>query len=122
MHLKFKNILRAVLWMIPFWAAGNALISAAAPSGKWSLFSPEKHCEISVFFGENGGLAYEASRDGKVVVQKSPLGLDRNDQNFTQTFVLETASDVTTRRETYDLFSGAHTHVDHQVNHRSLAF
>ncbi len=122
MHSKSRNICYAVLLVASLWAAGNSVVSAATPSGTWSLSSPENHCTISVSLSENGSLNYEASRDGKVVIQKSPLGLERDDQNFNQALVFDAVGDVATHRETYDLFSGAHTHVDHDVNQRSLVF
>lgn len=96
----------------------------AAPTlaDTWSLTSPESHCEISVFLNGDGSLSYRASRDGKVVIEKSPLGLRRGDQGFERSLVLDSTEAVERRREVYELLSGSHTHVDHVVQYRSLAF
>lgn len=120
MYLKSGNICCAALLSALLWAGGNSFVSAAPAA--WSLSSPEKHCEITVFLGEGGRLTYEALRDGKRVIQKSPLGLQCDDQDFSQALVLDVAGKAAAHRETYDLFSGAHTHVDHQVNERTLVF
>jgi hypothetical protein len=122
MHSKSRNLFFAALLTASFLAMESRLASAATPVASWELSSPENHCTISVFLSENGSLNYEASRDGKVVISKSPLGLERDDQNFNQSLVLDAAGDVTTHRATYDLFSGTQTHVNHRVNQRSLAF
>lgn len=122
MRLKSRIICCVGLLTASFWVAGNSLVKAATSSGAWSLHSPENHCAISVFLGDDGSLSYEASRDGKVVIQKSPLGLERDDQDFNRALVVDSVRRVAMHRETYDLFSGAHTHVDHFINEQALVF
>jgi alpha-glucosidase len=117
-----KNFCCVTFFVGVFLIVGSSLASATELAATWSLSSPEKHCEISVSLSEDGDLTYEAFRDGKVIIQKSPLGLRRNDQNFDHALVLAAAGDVASRHETYNLFSGAHTHVDHDVNQRNLVF
>ena len=53
-----------------------------AESNSWSLVSPDGQCEITVSLGDDGSLSYQAMRAGKIVIQKSPLGLRRDDQDF----------------------------------------
>ena len=103
---------------------GSLLLAAGAAGApaSWRLSSPQDHCAISVSLNDDGGLNYEASRDGRVVIQKSPLGLERDDQNFNQALRFEASAYVAMHRETYDLFSGAHTHVDHFINEQALEF
>lgn len=122
MFFKLKTVCRSVWFVASFLAAGGSLRLKAAPVDAWSLSSPEKHCAISVSLNKEGGLNYTALRDGKAVIQPSPLGLRRDDQNFDRTLVLDAAGETVAHREVYDLFSGAHTHVDHNVNQRSLVF
>ena len=102
--------------------AGNFVFAAPGLTNSWSLTSFASHCEISVFLGDDGSLSYQASRDGKVVIQKSPLGIRCDDQSFEHGLVLDSTGATETRHEVYDLFSGANTHVDHSVQYRSLAF
>ena len=94
---------------------------ARADGSAWSLNSPDGRCEISVFL-ESDELSYEALLDGKVVVQKSPLGLRRDDEDFERGLVFEKASDVEKRREKYELFAGVQPRVNHRVNFRALSF
>lgn len=122
MFFKLKTVCRSVLFVASFLAAGGSLGLKAAPVDAWSLSSPEKHCAISVSLNKEGGLDYTALRDGKAVIQPSPLGLRRDDQNFDRALVLDAAGETVAHHEVYDLFSGAHTHVDHNVNQRSLVF
>lgn len=93
----------------------------ARAGAAWSLISPDDRREISVFF-ESGQLNYQASLDGKVVIQKSPLGLRRDDQDFEQGLVFERAGGVEKRREKYQLFAGVQPEVNHRVNFRALNF
>lgn len=53
-----------------------AMSFAAGPAQNnfWSLVSPDGQCEITVSLGDDGSLSYQASRGGKTVIQKSPLG------------------------------------------------
>jgi alpha-glucosidase len=119
MHSKSKNIYFAALLSAALSAVGDSSISAAT---SWSLSSPKGQCSISVALSPKGSLNYEASRDDKVVIQKSDLGLKRDDQDFNQALIFDTVTKAAAHRETYDLFSGAHTHIDHIVNQRTLVF
>lgn len=92
-----------------------------AGANTWPLSSPNGHCEIIVSLN-SGRLSYQTLLDGKTVIQKSPLGLKRDDQNFTDGFTLEKAGKVEKREEKYELFAGIQPHVDHHVNYRPLIF
>ena len=121
MFLKSKSF-RLALWTA--FILSSLISSAAASPGTntWSLASPEGHCEITVALKEDGSLTYHALCDGKVVIQDSPLGLRCNDQEFERALVLDRAGSSTKREEVYELFSGAHTRVRHQLNQRVLVF
>ena len=87
----------------------------------WSLASPNNNCEISVLL-DSGQLTYQTSLNGKVVVQRSPLGLRRNDQDFENGLVLEDAGKVELRREKYKLFAGIQPRINHTLNFQELEF
>ena len=87
----------------------------------WSLKSPDKQCEISVSL-DHGNLTYQALRAGQIVIQKSPLGLLRDDQEFEQGLVFDHAGKVIHQREKYELFAGVQPQVNHRLNFRSLTF
>jgi hypothetical protein len=97
-------------------------ISSAGAANSWSLASPNRHCEIVVEQNSDGSLSYDAHRDGKSVISNSPLGLRCDDQDFERALVLDSAGNATVHSEVYDLFFGAHTHVNHQVQQRNLLF
>ena len=94
----------------------------ADTANSWALASPDKQCEISVSLGGDGTLSYEVSRAGKTVIEKSPLGLLRDDQDFEHSLTFDHAGKPERRREKYELFASTQPRVDHIVNHLSLTF
>ena len=93
--------------------AGKLL--AATETNSWSLASPNGQCAISVSMSAGGDLSYQVSRAGKTVIQNSPLGLRRDDQNFEHSLALVRAGKVKKRHEKYELFTELQSHVDHYV-------
>ena len=99
-----------------------SLAAGLTESNCWSLFSPDRQCEITVFLAVDGSLSYRTMRAGKVVVQQSPLGLRRDDQDFERGLILEKAGRATGLLEKYELFAGVQPRVNHLLNFRSLIF
>ena len=91
--------------------------TAASESNSWSLVSPINECRITVTLSDDGRLSYEALRDGKVVIQKSPLGLRCNDQDFENNLSLDSADKAHSQREKYELFAGVQPQVNHLLNY-----
>jgi hypothetical protein len=85
------------------------------------LASPNGQCEISVSLAD-GKLSYKVSRAGKIVIQQSPLGLQRDDQNFERGLVFQSAGKMESRREKYELFAGPQPQINHRLNFRALIF
>ena len=96
-------------------------IQAAPGSNSWPLASPDGRCKISVSLAD-GTVNYQVSRAGKIIIQKSPLGLRRDDQDFAHSLVFDHAGKIEKRREQYELFAGTRPKVDHILNHLSLTF
>lgn len=92
-----------------------------AGTTEWSVASPDKKCEITVSL-DSGQLAYQTSFNGKTVIQKSPLGLERDDQDFESGLVFVHAGKIEKRREKYALFAGVQPRINHTLNFRELAF
>ncbi len=113
----FRVLLSASLILL----AGTISRTAASETSLWPLASPDGQCAISVSL-DNGSLSYEVSRAGKIVIQKSPLGLQRDDQNFERGLVFEGVGKTESRRETYQLFAGVQPRVNHLLNFRRLEF
>jgi alpha-glucosidase len=111
---------KKVFWLaffLPFMT-----VAASQKTGSWSLASPNGKCRITVFLDGEGKLDYAVDRDSQPVIEKSPLGLRRDDQDFERGLVFEHASPVEQSREKYELMSGNVTRVDHILNHRRLRF
>jgi len=100
---------------------GSFAGTAFASTTEWLLESPDKKCEIIVSL-DSGRLSYHTSLDGKAVIQKSPLGLKRDDQDFENDLAFERAGKVEKDREKYELFAGDQPQVNHRVNFRELVF
>ncbi|HEY3931763.1 MAG TPA: glycoside hydrolase family 97 catalytic domain-containing protein [Verrucomicrobiae bacterium] len=122
MILKLKNI-RPLLLPIALLVLSQVMYPAAglAETNSWSLASPNGQCKISVSLAD-GKLSYKVSRAGKIVIQQSPLGLQRDDQNFERRLVFQSAGKMESRREKYELFAGPQPQINHRLNFRALIF
>jgi alpha-glucosidase len=122
MILKLKNVRSAFLpGILLVLLPAMSSVAGSAKTSSWLLASPNGQCEISVLL-DGGNLNYEVSRDGKTVIQKSPLGLRRDDQGFEHSLAFDHAGKIESRREKYELFAGTQPHVNHVLNHRTLVF
>jgi hypothetical protein len=81
-------------------------ISAATDTNLWSLASPDGQCAIAVSLNNEGDLSYGACRKEKIVIQRSPLGLRRDDQDFEYSPTFERSGKSGKRREKHELFGG----------------
>jgi hypothetical protein len=101
--------------------APPAITRAATGSEAWSLESPEGRCRISVSL-DQGRLSYQVFRAGQLVLPASPLGLRRDDADFSTELAFDHAEKPQTHREKYELFAGPQPRVDHLVKVRTLTF
>ena len=113
-------LLSAVLMWFAGAVSGSEPAVAAAQS--WPLNSPNGQCRVAVSLGADGTLSWEAWLDGRVVIGRSPLGLQREDQDFSRGLAFDGAGPVESRRETYELFAGGAARVDQLLNGRCLTF
>lgn len=122
MLLKLKK-LRTVLFSLALLIAypASSAMADIADGNSWLLKSPKSQCEISVSL-EEGRLSFQVLRAGKVVLQKSPLGIRRDDQSFESALTFDLAGKIYSRREKYELFAGVQPRVNHELNHRRLVF
>ena len=123
-HLKFPNCFWIALLLATCPVAPPAAGAATnrLQTNAWSLASPDNQCVISVALGDGGRLTYEARRNGKTVIEPSPLGLQRDDQDFEHNLSLERAGDMFSARQEYQLFAGVQPRVNHLLNYRNLLF
>lgn len=113
-------LLVTTLSLLPWMATG----AQASSDGKnsWSLASPNGQCRIAIALGDNGALSYQVWRGERLVLAKSPLGLQRNDQDFSRALVFYSAGKVKSRREKYELFAGGGARVNQRLNGRTITF
>lgn len=110
-----------VLFFCPVARAWTSAGHGLSETNSWSLSSPDGKCEICVSLDGNR-LSYFALYRGKVAIQRSPLGLQRDDQDFQSNLAFGHAGEIYSRREQYELYAGIQPRVDHLLNHRHLVF
>lgn len=122
MFSRLETISQLAAGFAATWIALAGNVAAAAETHSWSLASPNQECKIVVRLDINGSLSYDALRDGKAVIHKSPLGLNCHDQDFVKALSLDHAGKPYGRREQYQLFAGVQPEVNHLLNFRRLTF
>ena len=87
---------------------------------QWTLMSPAKGVEVNIF-NENGALSYNVYFKKNIVIERSPLGLDREDKIFSSglTFVGKRESVL---MESYSLLVGKKLKCDNSGNELTLTF
>jgi len=94
----------------------------------WKLNSPDNHLLITVTAAENDEttLVYTIDRiDGErtnAVIEKSPLGIERQDQLFTTGLKFVSKSEVKTIDESYSMHIGRQTECRNHANELELTF
>jgi alpha-glucosidase len=106
------------LVLLPVMSFGAGLVE----SNSWSLHSPDGRVEITVSQPDDGTLNYQVLYSGNIVIPKSPLGLQRNDEEFLHGLSLTRSGNVRRQRESYELFAGVQPRVNHLLNLRDLTF
>jgi hypothetical protein len=100
---------------------GSYHVSAAVIPNAWSLSSPHRRCDLAVTL-DQGRLTYRVHRAGQLVLPASPLGLRREDADFSGGLAFVSAGKPNAQREDYELFAGPQPRVNHLVNFRTLTF
>ena len=122
MNLQITPARRALMHLaLVCWLSVVSCLAGQFETNSWSLTSPDGKCEICVSLDVNS-LSYFALYNGKVVIQRSPLGLQRDDQDFQRNLMLGRAGEVYSHREQYELWTGIQPRIDHLLNHRRLVF
>ena len=97
---------------------------------KMELFSPDKNIRIGVSFvsdvNNKSKLVYEVTRTkaGKTiqVIEKSPLGLMREDQQFAENLLFVSQSKVKSINEKYEMKIGSQLKIQNKANEMDLTF
>jgi alpha-ketoglutarate-dependent taurine dioxygenase len=97
------------------------LLLGAAPTfaQEWSVASPDDRNVVTVALDDAGRLWWQASRDGASVLDKSPLGIRRHDQTFSDAMKVVKADELRLIEERYTTPHGKRR--DHHVTGRERA-
>ena len=118
--LSIAKAVRNSLLALLLWPAAQSL-GFASSAVAWSLKAPDGGGEIRVTL-THGSLSYQVFRAGRLVLLPSPLGLRRDDQDFSRGLTFDRASEPRRQREQYELFAGPQPRVDDVLNSRTLFF
>ncbi|MGK7397470.1 MAG: glycoside hydrolase family 97 catalytic domain-containing protein [Candidatus Cyclobacteriaceae bacterium M3_2C_046] len=95
----------------------------------WEVDSPDGELAFHVFLDQSvedgANLFYQvySGKDTKqMIIEKSPLGLVRSDQDFSQNLSFAQASTIQTSDETYDLVAGKQTKIRNHFNEQTITF
>jgi len=100
--------------------------AALLKSPQWTLSSPDNEVGITVInkntASEGDKLFYKVNRNGKEMVQTSPIGIDRSDEQFSSNLTLDSVSAIRLIDETYTLKSGKRLECRNHCNEQILYF
>lgn len=93
----------------------------------WVLHSPDGALSINILNTKEGQggdsrLLYTVSFDKKQILQQSPLGIDRSDEQFSKNLTLVSESKSATIDERYTLKSGKRLECHNYANEKTLTF
>ncbi|KQS41803.1 glycoside hydrolase family 97 protein [Pedobacter sp. Leaf194] len=118
MNRRFHYSLIIVLLLEAYFAT----LSSFAQQRALYLQSENRLNKISLSLTGEGKLFYKVTRRDKVIIESSPLGLVRNDFDFTSGLSISEISQVAKRKERYELKVGNQKTIDHELNSRSVTF
>jgi alpha-glucosidase len=86
------------------------------------LESPDHQNRITLSLDNTGALSYKVTRVKNTMIDNSPLGLIRDDQDFTSGLTVAKLSPVENTLEHYELKVANNKTVDHLLSKRSITF
>ena len=110
------------------WVVLTAALAAAGalggqtPSQPWTVTSPDGRTSIAVTRSGDGALQYHVTRDGRIVIADSPLGIRRSDAAFVNRLTYQSASEPHAVDERYSLPHGKRKQHHVTARERTLTF
>ena len=107
------RVVVAVLWLV---------IPSAVHAQEWSVSSPDSRNVVTMALEDAGKLSWRVDRDGSSILGRSPIGIRRHDQTFSDGLKFMAASEMQTIDERYHTPHGKRR--DHHVagRERTLTF
>jgi len=101
--------------------------SCLSESNEWVITSPDGNIQMSVFNlksdnGQNANLTYNVNYKDKEVVLNSPLGIDREDEQFSENLKFVSKGESTRIDEKYTLKSGKKLECHNLANEQIFTF
>lgn len=93
--------------------------SVTAQVNEWKLFSPDK--KITVSISNQNGLSYSVAYEKQIVIEKSPLGIQLDDQQFSSNLKFLNKKEIKIN-EKYTLLVGKRLKADSKGNELTLTF
>ncbi|PXV66298.1 glycosyl hydrolase family 97 [Dysgonomonas alginatilytica] len=115
-----KNIIVGIIFILMF-------TSCLGKKSEWVLSSPDGNVTITVLNkqsseGNDASLVYHVTYNGKKAIMESPLGIDREDEQFSTNLKLDSESKPILIDEKYTLKSGKKLNVHNYGNEQTLTF
>ena len=83
-----------------------------------AITSPDGKITVSFQISDRGNAMYDVRYDGAMVLQKSMLGIAREDEDFTSGLMLESASDIESVKSDYEMAYGKKRSFSYEGNKR----
>ncbi|HEX5170339.1 MAG TPA: glycoside hydrolase family 97 catalytic domain-containing protein [Cyclobacteriaceae bacterium] len=106
---------QSVFLLLLFGVAPDAIFAQ-----QWKVSSPNKDITINIF-NEGGSLSYDVSFKNKIIIGASPLGIDREDANFSSQLKFISKSKETVK-ESYRLLVGKKLQCSNKAKEQTLVF
>ena len=108
-------------------AAGLSLLVCACQPGEssWILKSPSENLVVNVRLDELQSIIYEVvsgDPDKTVLIEPSPLGIEREDVSFSSGLSLVGADKIISIKESYTMTSGKQSNYSNEANELKLTF
>ena len=104
----------------------SIFISACQPGeSNWTVRSPSGNLVVNVRLDELQSIIYEVSSSDPekvVLIEPSPLGIEREDVSFSSGLSFVNASDIVSINESYTMTSGKQSSYSNEANELSLTF
>lgn len=115
-----KNIIVGILFIL-------ICTSCFGEKSEWMLSSPDGNVTVTVFNkklsnGIDAALVYNVAYKGKEAIMESPLGIDREDEQFSTSLKFNSENSPNLIDEKYTLKSGKRLNVHNYGNEQTLTF
>ena len=110
--MKFNEISAMALIML-------VIFSGCSDQGSSTLSSPDNQLSVNVVLSDSGNVYYSITRNARVVMQRSRLGIVREDQDFSKNLKLLSTSGTEPVSEKYEMLHGKKRDHEYTANRKT---